>query len=96
MSHATEAEHLLNRAAVVRQVVKDSVLLKSDWTEELEDAELDMKEAHVHAMLAVAEQQRLANLFAVVQSETNIVNPAWATGTAYEDLVASIREGLGL
>jgi len=66
-----------------------------DWSEEAPHVELAM--AQVHATLALAEQQRIANLIALATAD-DIADPLtnnWESGL-WETARTQIIEGLGL
>lgn len=63
-------------------------------------ADLSFQSAQVHATLALVEQQRIANLIAILANAARSVAEGTATASGYADLYSKInpqiQEGLGI
>lgn len=79
----------------VDEILDDHRLINSDEAAYLY-TQVTATQALACATLALAEQQRVANLIAIVQSEVNFAIPKWATGGPYESLVDEIRLAVSL
>jgi hypothetical protein len=87
----------IDHVAVARELIADTAFeVNSD-----DEMALDVPVAQVHATLALVEQQRIANLIAlllggdytawVIKGDRNMYNPE-----DWENVRSGIREGLGL
>ncbi|MBG9886142.1 hypothetical protein ABE10_06150 [Bacillus toyonensis] len=88
IDHAAEARKCLHEAGEASGV--------DDYTY----ADIQVKAAQVNAMLALVEQQRIANLLALWsmpnESKPGFIEAAGLTGDQDEQAARMIREGLGL